>query len=115
METMSLADPGEGPGGPTLPPLSLDQTEARRGGKKIFKGRAFLLSQGLDDQAPSVSEGLDPPLDVIGICEAPRKGNEKQARGRPWETWKRTISKKLKESNFLRALMAWSDQGLICR
>ena len=33
-----MADPGEGPGGPT-PPLLLDQTEARRVQKKNFGDR----------------------------------------------------------------------------
>ena len=50
-----------GPGGP--PPLVLDQNEARRAEKKFFKaGPPFPLSQGLDDRAPRLSEGLDPPL-----------------------------------------------------
>ena len=62
----TLADPGERSGGPG-PPFFLDQTEARRAEKKIFK-TAFPLSQGLDDchppppPLPSLSEGLDPPL-----------------------------------------------------
>ena len=50
-----------GPGGP--PPLVLDQTEARRAQKKFFLRLAPLpSSQGLDDRAPRLSEGLDPLL-----------------------------------------------------
>ena len=44
----SVADPGEGAGGPA-PPL-------------IFYDRAPTLSQGLDDRPRPLSEGLDPPL-----------------------------------------------------
>ena len=43
------------------PPLFLDQTEARRAEKNLFGDRPP-LSQGLDDRAPRLSEGLDPPL-----------------------------------------------------
>ena len=32
----AVADPGEGSGRPGPPPLTLDQTEARRAEKKIF-------------------------------------------------------------------------------
>ena len=36
----AVADPGEGPGGPSLPlPLFLDQTEAQRAEKKCFGDR----------------------------------------------------------------------------
>ena len=54
--TTSVADPGEGP---TPPPLFLDQTEARRDEKKIFKTSPPHLSQGLDYRTPSLSEGPD--------------------------------------------------------
>ena len=47
-----MADPGEGPGGPWLPPLFLDQTEARRAEKNFFETEAPLLSQCLDAQPP---------------------------------------------------------------
>ena len=48
-----MADPGEGPGGPGLPPpLFLDQTKAPRAEKKAFKTAAPPLSQGLDDRPP---------------------------------------------------------------
>ena len=46
----SVADPGEGPGKPGPPPLFLNQTEARRAEKKF--------SQGLDNRASPLSEGL---------------------------------------------------------
>ena len=50
-----------GPGGP--PPLVLDQTEDRRAEKNFFKaGPTLPLSQGLDDRAPRLSEGLYLPL-----------------------------------------------------
>ena len=60
-----MVDPGEGPRGPRLP-LVLDQTGAPKSEKK----NGFLrlppppphFSQGLDDQAPPLSEGLDLPL-----------------------------------------------------
>ena len=46
------AVPWKGSGGAGLPPLSLDQTEARKAEKKCF-----------GDPSPlSLSEGLDPPL-----------------------------------------------------
>ena len=50
---------GRDPGG--LPPLFLDQTEERRA-EKNFGDCPPLLSQGLDDRAPSLSKGLDPAL-----------------------------------------------------
>ena len=55
-----MADPGEGPGGPS-PPLFLDQTEAQRAEKNLFEAGVPPLSQGLDD-APPLSVGLDPPM-----------------------------------------------------
>ena len=58
----AVADPGEGSGRPGPPPLTLDQTEARRAEKKIFWDRAPPLSQGLDDPHPHTHIwGLDPP------------------------------------------------------
>ena len=60
----AVADPGEGPGGPSLPlPLFLDQTEAQRAEKKCFGDRP---------QPPppppfiSRSQGLDPVLIEAG-------------------------------------------------
>ena len=47
----SVVDPGEWPRWPGPPPLFLDKTEAQRA-EKIFLG----------DQAPPLSQGLDPPL-----------------------------------------------------
>ena len=46
------------------PLLFLDQTEAAPEGSKNFFGDCPLppLSQGLEDRAPPLSEGLDPPL-----------------------------------------------------
>ena len=51
---------------PPPPLLILDQTDAQRAEKK-FKTALPLpqpppFSRGLDDRAPSLSEGLDPPL-----------------------------------------------------
>ena len=40
-----MADPGEGPGGPS-PPLFLDQKGAQRAEKKNFRDRASPLSEG---------------------------------------------------------------------
>ena len=56
----TLADPGEGPGGPRPPPLFLNQTDARRA-EKMFGGGGTgpPLSQGLDDRPRLLSEGLD--------------------------------------------------------
>ena len=57
-----MADPGEGPGRPPLPPLFLDQTEARRAGKIFWETSPSLpLSKGLDDRPP-LSQSLDPAL-----------------------------------------------------
>ena len=51
---------GRGPGDWTTPspPIVL----YRKSWKKIFGDRAPSLYQGLDDWAPLLSEGLDPPL-----------------------------------------------------
>ena len=49
----SVADPGEGPGGPVPPPLFLDQTEVRGAGKNFLETAPRPpLSQFLDDQPP---------------------------------------------------------------
>ena len=63
---MTVADPGEGPGGPGTPLFS-DQTMARRAEKKHFGDRfpPPPLTQGLDDRLPPpspLSQGLDPVL-----------------------------------------------------
>ena len=59
---MAVADPGEGPGGPSLP-LLLDQTEAP-GAEKNFWETVPPLSKGLYDRSPPrpLSRGLDPAL-----------------------------------------------------
>ena len=49
----TVADPGEGPGGPASPPLFLDQTETSRA-ENIFFGDGPL--------PPPLSQGLDPAL-----------------------------------------------------
>lgn len=53
-----MADPAEGPGRP----LFLDQSEARRAEKTFFLRPPPPLSHSLDDRAPPLSYGLDPPL-----------------------------------------------------
>ena len=61
----AVADPGEGPwGAHPLPPLFLDETEARRVEKNFFGDRSFPLSQGLDDPLPPppLTQGLNPAL-----------------------------------------------------
>ena len=64
----SVADPGEGPGGPG-PTLFLDQNEVRRAEKIFFWDRAPPpLSQSLDDRASPLSEGLDPRLTMVQFC-----------------------------------------------
>ena len=45
------ADPGKGPGRPSLPPLCLEQNEARTAGKFVFEDRPP-LSQSLDGCPP---------------------------------------------------------------
>ena len=52
-----------------LVPLFLDQTEARRAEKSFFGDRAPLVSLGLDDRPPPLSEGLDPPLYCAGSVQ----------------------------------------------
>ena len=52
---ISVADPGEGPGRPTPPPLFLDQTY-------FFETTPLPL---MDDHPTPVSEGLDPPLYLL--------------------------------------------------
>ena len=58
---VSVADPGEGRGGPGPPPLFLEQIEARRAEKYIFFG----------DQGPPLSEGLDPPVNSLHVGDKP--------------------------------------------
>ena len=63
-----MADTGKGP--PPPPPfLILDQTDAQRAEKKFTTALPLPppppLSRGLDDRAPSLSEGLDPPLHCL--------------------------------------------------
>ena len=54
----------EGARGPRASPLFLDQTEAWKVEKKIL--RKPPLSQGLDDAPPPLlSEGLNPPLQLV--------------------------------------------------
>ena len=48
----SVADPGEGPGGPAPPPLFLHQTDARKAEKNFCDPPS--LSKGLNDQAPLI-------------------------------------------------------------
>ena len=62
-----MADPGKGPEGP-VPPVFLDQTDARRAEENFFLNRLpprpppRSLCHGLDDRALALSKGLDPPL-----------------------------------------------------
>ena len=61
----SVADPGEGPGGPA-PPLCLDQTAAPRA-KKIFLGDGppLYLRIWITEPPPALSQGLDPALQIL--------------------------------------------------
>ena len=62
-QNVPVMDPGEGPGRPAPPPIFLDQTEAQRAKNFFFEtAPPPPLCQGLDDRAPPLSEGLDPPL-----------------------------------------------------
>ena len=59
-----MVDPGEGARG-LVPPLFLDQNEARRA-KTIFWGTIPPPpSKGLDDQASPLSQGLDPAVCIL--------------------------------------------------
>ena len=58
----SVADPGEGPGGPA-PPLFFDQTLARRA-QKNFLDRPIPLISGSGWPGPPLSEGLDARMQV---------------------------------------------------
>ena len=72
---MAVADPGEGPGGPSLP-LLLDQTEAP-GAEKNFWETVPPLSKGLYDRPPpsylkvwirhSIVSSLDPNRPLLLI------------------------------------------------
>ena len=57
----SVADPGEGPGGPAPPPLFLHQTDARRAEKNFGTPPLYLR---VWMTGPPLSGGLDPPLDM---------------------------------------------------
>ena len=80
--SFSVADPGEGPGGPTTP-LLLDQTEARRAEKKILEtGRPPYLKVCIRHcflcihQAPVV-QTLDTAIHRINHYPAEKyKGNQ---------------------------------------
>ena len=65
--SITVADPGEGPGG-AAPPLVLDQTEALTAEKKNFSTPPPppALSKGQDDRPP-LSQGLDPALNKLVI------------------------------------------------
>ena len=64
--SITVADPGEGPGG-AAPPLALDQTEALKAEKKIFSTPPPPpLSKGQNDRPP-LSQGLDPALNKLVI------------------------------------------------
>ena len=65
----AVADPGEGPGGPT--PLIFRPNGSPKGRKFFLRGGGLKyyffgdrlpLSQGLDDRPHPLSEGLNPPL-----------------------------------------------------
>ena len=63
---LAVVDPGEGPlggGGDPLPPLVLDQTEARRAGKKCFwRPAPTFLRVWMTEPLPPLPQGLDPAL-----------------------------------------------------
>ena len=62
-EPVAVADPGEGPWGPELPPYFLTKMMPEGPKKKIVQ-TGPPLSQDLDDPSPPPSEGLDLPLTV---------------------------------------------------
>ena len=65
-----VADPGEGPGGPT--PLFLDQTEVRRVEKKLSPGLPLCSGSGFPPPPPiPLSEGLDPPVAPMRLSTSP--------------------------------------------
>ena len=51
MRDLTVADPGEGPGGPG-PPLFFHQNEARSAEKNFFSRPGPPFSKGLDDRTP---------------------------------------------------------------
>ena len=57
-DTLQWRIQGQGPGGPPSPPLSLDQTEARRDENKIFETPPLLPPP----PPPPLSKGLDLPV-----------------------------------------------------
>ena len=61
----SVVDPGAGPGGSAPPPVFLDQTEAQKAEKYFWQTTPLPFSKGLDDWAPSLSQGLDPAPGLI--------------------------------------------------
>ena len=58
----TLADPGEGPGGP-CPPVFLDQSKARRVEKIIWRPQGLYDRPTPPPPPPSISQGLDPALE----------------------------------------------------
>ena len=59
--SMAVADLGEVPEG-AGPPYCLTRVRPKGPKKIILETAPPPLSQGLDDRAPSLSEGLDPPM-----------------------------------------------------
>ena len=59
---ITVADPGEGPGGGPVPPLFLDQTEAQRAEKNFFQTVPPYLRVWMTAPPRPLSEGLDLPL-----------------------------------------------------
>ena len=61
VQAYPVADSGEGPGGPSPPPLIFRPNWSPKGPKKFFGDCSPTLSQGLNNRPP-LSEGLASPL-----------------------------------------------------
>ena len=75
----AVADPGEGSGRPGPPPLTLDQTEARRAKKKIFleTGRPPYLRVSMTPTPTPISEAW-----IRHWREREREGEKNGGKGR---------------------------------
>ena len=78
-KTIPVADPGEGTGGPTLPPPIFRPKWSPKVRKKFFRRPGPRFSKGLDDAPTPLYQGLD--LAVYPVFEDPSNGSNTRRAG----------------------------------
>ena len=79
-KTIPVADPVEGTGGPTSPPLPIFRPKwSPKVRKKFFRRPGPRFSKGLDDAPTPLSQGLD--LAVYPVFEDPSNGSNTRRAG----------------------------------